>query len=165
MIKPMLRGVAARTLGMLVLSTLTQAGMLIGLALWPSYGAWWLAAFGAAGLILGSRLRSLIEADLTPLHAACLPLPLAPRWLGHMREVLALSPILTGLALLTGLAIPFHGIFKIPALVAYLCAVFIFNLLQLRLARRTPPIKASTWAALWLTMLVGLVALASETVR
>jgi hypothetical protein len=166
LVKPMLRGPATRTFRLLLLGVLTLAALVTALAWWPPSGGWWLAAFGAAGLILSARLRGLIEADLAPLHAACAALPLAPRHLQRLREALALTPVLLGLGLLAGLAaLSRPGTFNTPVLVAFLGATLAFNLLQLRLAGRRQPIRASTWAALWLTMLVVLLALASEAMR
>jgi hypothetical protein len=156
---PVWQGPARRVGHMLVGSTLALwalEGVLAFAA--PAWAPWWLAGWGLLLMAAGGRLHSLIHSDLQPLHAACAPLPLAPRTLAHWRLALALLPTglgLAGMVLAWGLA---------PAQVRpavarlYGCALASS---QLWLLRR-PSVQAQAQVSRWLLTLVVLTAIASE---
>jgi hypothetical protein len=97
--RPLWRGPARRVGHMLVLSLLALLTCDVALArATPSWAPWWLAGFGLLAMASGSRLHSLIQSDLQPLHAACAPLPIPPQKLSRWRLALALTPCAFGLA-------------------------------------------------------------------
>lgn len=159
LVLPLWRGPARRLGAVLAASTLLLALPVAGLLLWPQGGGWWLAALGAAGLLLASRAATLVHEELLPLLAEATVLPLPPRRLRRSAMLLPLLPLLpshTGLAL----ALPW------PSVRPGVWALFVLaSLGSAWLQSSSQPVDAETRSGRWLLFLALLLALASEVLQ
>ncbi len=137
-----------------------MALLLIDLAMAMSQEAtaWWLAMLSAVLLVVISRLHSLAESDLRPLHESSGQLPFsagldALRW---CRWVLAFAPAILGVLGLAAVALvlPLRPIL----LTVYILVALGGSMAQIALQSES----ASTRASRWLLTLVMLLAIGSE---
>lgn len=165
---PLMRGPARRAMHLL------QASLLLLLfpalvSMRPAMTAWWLGLFAPTLQILTTRLVSLLEEDLAPLHRSCISLPVNDARLKSGRRLLALAPSAAGLTLVA--AAVFAAVstttppLRAPVALVYVLTAFASNLLEVLLGSRAkdlPAIEPSTRITLWLVTVVLQIALASE---
>jgi hypothetical protein len=100
---PLARGPARRSGRWLLGLTLALLGLALAMAQvhWQWLGVdaalWCLFLWSLLSMAGSSRLHALIERELTPLHAACAPLPMSQQRLQWARRGLGLLPVLLGL--------------------------------------------------------------------
>lgn len=167
---PLTRGPARRAgrwlVGLTFSLLATDAAMAAVHGQWAGAGgaSWCLAAWGLVSLAGTSRLYALVQCELAPLHEACSHLPISARRLLGARRLLALSPLLTGLALMP-LAWWCSGAIARPAVAAaYLLVSLGGHAWQLMGQRpqASEAEQAQRQVVRWLFTLVLLTALASE---
>lgn len=159
---PLWRGPAQRVARISVASP--ALGLLCSAAMlrWPSMIGWTLAAHAALAFATTTRLCLLINTDLAPLHDACTPLPIAPARLLRTRQALGMAPPLLALLLIAATGSGMRERLYLAPLLGYLltsgisCSLVVVK----SLARRGS--KSQDEVALWLLMLVIVVAFASE---
>ncbi|HMC16940.1 MAG TPA: hypothetical protein VKI18_14980 [Albitalea sp.] len=160
-LRPLWRGPAQRLARLWLLGAAALFGVAAALWRWGEAAPWWLAAFAALSLLLTSRLRSLAETDLAPLHDAAAPLPLRREVLRWSRHGVVLSPLPPALAAIVIALL--HGPRDVrPAvLAAYGVTCVAASVVQVVWPGRV----AESQVSRWLLSLVLMLALASEAVR
>ncbi len=165
---PLRRGRAHRSARFLGASLLILWACASFLARWPLHAPWWLAAFALLAQAFSTRLSSLVNRELEPLHDACAALPLSALWLSRSRQIVALAPLLSGLPAL-GLALAWSSLVVQPEVLCAYAAVMLGGNLALNAtaARNSAsPLKedAAARVSWWLVVVVMQIALASEVV-
>ena len=153
----------ARQLGLV--SALGTAWLLLcvaGVAAMPGWASWWLAGFAAAALLLATRVRALQEQIWPHWQPAMAALPVSPRHLRRVEQLLALLPI--WLALMALVAVLLCGpLSPRPMVLAlYLTACLLGPWLQARQRAARRGDDPAARAAYWFITLVLMLALASE---
>lgn len=159
---PLVRGPALRVgrLGMVGLA-MTMA-VCVSMARWPDMVGWSLAGHAVLGLSITTRLCDLINKEMAPLHDACASLPIKPAHLLRARQALALLPQTLALIFLFATGWWMRADLYAAPLVGYLTVNWVFNSLVVLKTLKRDEKKASNDAALWLLMLVIILAFASE---
>ncbi len=157
-LKPLWRGPAQRLARLLLLGGTALLAPAAGLWLWGERAGWWLAGFALMSLALTTRLQSLADSDLAPLHEAALPLPLSATALRRTRQLIVWSPLPPALAVL--MAALLHGPHapRPVLLMAYAAACLAASAAQVLARGKSPETQVSRW----LLSLVLMIALASE---
>lgn len=161
---PLMRGPARRAMHLLQISPLLLLFPML-LFLRPALAAWWLGLFAPILQILTTRLMSVLQDDLAPLHEDCISLPVKRAQLRTGRRLLALAPSAISLASVAAALFAFVPQLRPPAAIAYVLAAFASNMIEALLgsrARHARSIEPSTRISLWLVMVVLQIALASE---
>ncbi|MGH6648413.1 hypothetical protein [Aquabacterium sp.] len=156
---PLQRGPAKRSGRLLVLHALGVLA-LCGLTAAANrrWAPWTLAAFTFAALSTTTRLRSVIDTELAPLHEACRPMPLSEAILRWQRRALSLLPASVGL-----LCLPIALHVNETALRSGLAASFMaFSVLGHAWQAFHHSRRSRNQATSWMFTLVVLLALASE---
>lgn len=155
---PLWRGPARRAGALMAAGGAALLVPAIGLAAAPAYGGWWPAALALAGLLLATRLSTLVREEIGPLLEAAAALPIDSRAARRQAAALVPLPLLPGLAALLAVAAS-------PALrarPAVLAAYAVGLVGAAAWPSFVPPADAGTAAGRWLLSLVLLFALASE---
>ena len=153
------RGPARRTGVAALLGGLGLAGWVVAGAVWgprsglAAWQGWWLAGFGALGLIVTTRVNLLSRADFQALIDACAALPLSrPAWAAR-RAAWALLPLVLPLALLAA-SMPWPEL-RAPVAGAYLAANVAASAWEVAWPGSDPAARASRWGV-WLVLLLAL---------
>lgn len=136
--------------------TVAGTACVAGMLAWPIGLSWWLGALSAVGFLSTTRLYSLAESDLRPMHERCAPLPIEGSTLLRTRRLLALTPVLVALVFMLGASgcLPAR-----PAVLAlYGVTDLVGNVLQVVREVEDPVTRISRW----LLTLVILFAIGSE---
>ena len=155
---PLWRGPARRTGLGVWLGTAALCVPAAGLALITGFTGWWLAGFATLALVSSSVLDAVARKEFADLHEACRPLPIKPTSLGRMRALIALAPLLPGLATLPIALAVSHVAVRPLVLAGYAVACIGSCALEVAATARDAQSKASRW----LLVLIVAVALASE---
>ena len=159
---PLVRGPALRVGRLLVIALTVVLASCAAMVRWPDMVGWFLAGYAVLGLSITTRLSDLINAELAPLHDACAPLPINTAHLLRARQALALLPPTLALVFLSATGWWMQADLYAAPLVGYLTVNWVFNGLVVAKTLKRDEGKASNDAALWLLMLVIVLAFASE---
>jgi hypothetical protein len=165
---PMVRGSAQRSGRFLIFGLFALLMVVLGIAVWPAYLSWWLAAFAALAQIVLTRLNVLVAADLGPLHEECVNFPIRPSFLLLARRAAVMTPLILGQIVLSAVVFLAALPVRAPVFIAYLLASMlgVMGLVIAASTRSVPGVREDPAArvAWWLLILVISVALASEVV-
>ncbi|MBI1890492.1 MAG: hypothetical protein HYS18_07600 [Burkholderiales bacterium] len=161
---PLIRGPAKRAGKLLKLALLI---LLLHFLLYrfPTFVSWWLALFALLTQLMTTRLTSVLDEDLRPLHSKCEPLPISINQLRWIRLGIAAIPATIGFALIFPILFVAVENLRSSIGIAFVLFGLSANLLETALcsrARTPTQFKASTRAGLWIVILVIQIALASE---
>jgi hypothetical protein len=163
---PLMRGPAKRAGHILLFVPLIAVANSVPI-FWPAVTPWWLAAYALSILLMTTRLISVLQFDLAPLHATCAPLPVAERRLRLWRSAVAMIPITVTLPILLVALLGIASQLRSFVAVCFLTTALLGNLLHILGMSIAPGVetRATTRISVWLGILLFQIALASEVMK